>query len=142
MKILFVIIMLCTGISLTGQIGNLKDLRWEKRILVVDGVDSIRSKQVSVFQDQQKECNDRRLLVLIPQDNTTLISINELPRRQYSFSKKIYRKVDREKNLNVVLLGLDGGVKYSSTTLVMPQTIFDLIDSMPMRKNEIRYRKQ
>ena len=40
----------------------------------------------------------------------------------------------------IMLYGLDGGMKLSSSTVVKAQEIFDLIDSMPMRRAEIMRR--
>jgi hypothetical protein len=40
--------------------------------------------------------------------------------------------------LAVVLVGKDGGVKFRSDRPVPPEQIFDLIDAMPMRRQEMR----
>lgn len=40
----------------------------------------------------------------------------------------------------VILVGKDGGVKLSSDAPVPAATLFSLIDSMPMRRDEIRQR--
>ena len=42
----------------------------------------------------------------------------------------------------LVLVGKDGGVKLRRDGHVKMADIFDLIDSMPMRQNEMRQRKQ
>lgn len=39
-----------------------------------------------------------------------------------------------------ILVGKDGGEKYRSADPIAPQTLFDLIDAMPMRRREIRSR--
>ena len=38
----------------------------------------------------------------------------------------------------VLLIGKDGGIKLKKPFIVKPQTIFDLVDSMPMRRAEMR----
>jgi hypothetical protein len=40
----------------------------------------------------------------------------------------------------VVLIGKDGGVKFKERFMVAPATIFDIVDSMPMRQAEIKNR--
>ena len=45
-----------------------------------------------------------------------------------------------EDDFKIMLYGLDGGMKLSSSTAVNTQEIFDLIDSMPMRRAEIMRR--
>ena len=42
----------------------------------------------------------------------------------------------------VVLVGKDGGVKLKRDEYVSLAAVFGLIDSMPMRQNEMRQRKQ
>ena len=44
---------------------------------------------------------------------------------------------DKE-TFRVVLIGLDGGIKYSQTEVLSRDKLFDIIDSMPMRQAEIR----
>ena len=38
----------------------------------------------------------------------------------------------------VVLIGLDGGIKLRQTKLVSLDKLFTLIDGMPMRRNELK----
>ena len=49
---------------------------------------------------------------------------------------KKYKKPDAD--FEVILIGLDGGVKLRDTKLVSTETLFALIDGMPMRKAELR----
>lgn len=42
----------------------------------------------------------------------------------------------------VLLIGKDGGIKLKKPFIVKPQTIFDLVDSMPMRRAEMRSKYQ
>lgn len=41
----------------------------------------------------------------------------------------------------IILIGKDGGEKFRSFAVVQPETLFALIDSMPMRKAEMRKNK-
>jgi hypothetical protein len=45
--------------------------------------------------------------------------------------------VDKE-NFRIILVGKDGGVKRSDTTPVKAAAIFEQIDAMPMRQQEMR----
>lgn len=42
------------------------------------------------------------------------------------------------KGFRVELIGLDGGVKYRSTSAVSPEELWALIDGMPMRRAELK----
>lgn len=49
--------------------------------------------------------------------------------------------VDKE-NFQVILVGKDGGVKRSDTKPVQAAAIFEQIDAMPMRQQEMQERKR
>ena len=56
-----------------------------------------------------------------------------------SFENALAKKYNVNKGeLTLILIGRDGGEKYRSHTPVSTQTLFDIIDSMPMRQSEIR----
>ena len=42
---------------------------------------------------------------------------------------------------NVVLLGLDGGEKFNSNNVEKANVFFNLIDKMPMRRQELRNKR-
>ncbi len=46
--------------------------------------------------------------------------------------------MDPENGFGLLLIGLDGGVKLRSDTFVAPGELWGLIDSMPMRRAEVR----
>ncbi|MHC5826161.1 MAG: DUF4174 domain-containing protein, partial [Nostoc sp.] len=48
-------------------------------------------------------------------------------------------RVNKE-NFRVILVGKDGGVKRSDTTPVKATAIFEQIDAMPMRQQEMQQR--
>ena len=40
----------------------------------------------------------------------------------------------------MILIGLDGGIKLEQTTILKKKELFRIIDSMPMRMEELRIR--
>ncbi|OHX63799.1 hypothetical protein NH26_24710 [Flammeovirga pacifica] len=45
---------------------------------------------------------------------------------------------DKRKDFEVVLIGLDGGVKLRQSTILSKKALYDKIDSMPMRRAELQ----
>lgn len=39
----------------------------------------------------------------------------------------------------IILFGKDGGIKYQSDTPISPKVLFDIIDRMPMRQQEMKH---
>ena len=44
----------------------------------------------------------------------------------------------RGDSFRLILIGLDGGVKLNQRTIINRKTLFSIIDSMPMRRSELR----
>ena len=44
-----------------------------------------------------------------------------------------------DQSFRILLIGKDGGIKYESNRSVFLIQLFELIDSMPMRKNEMQH---
>lgn len=52
--------------------------------------------------------------------------------------QKMFNREETSENFSISLFGLDGGKKFSSTEIVESNVIFNLVDSMPMRRQELR----
>ncbi len=67
------------------------------------------------------------------------LSERDVKIEMFNFENTMARKYNVDKNqLTVILIGRDGGEKYRTHTPVSTQTLFDIIDSMPMRQSEMR----
>lgn len=45
--------------------------------------------------------------------------------------------LDAKENFEIILIGLDGGIKIQQTKILTKEHLFNTIDAMPMRKNEM-----
>ena len=93
--------------------------------------DSQLSEQIKKFQGLETELKERQLLVFVIRgDEITDIDGDqtELDPTRMAFSSF----------KGVILIGKDGGIKLQEPFVIEPQRIFDLIDSMPMRKAEMK----
>ncbi|MEZ2415916.1 DUF4174 domain-containing protein [Muriicola sp. E247] len=113
---------------------DLSAYRWKNRILLLcdsgEGLEKSKS-QLQLFSSYQKGLEERDLIILIYDGNTIK---DEKFRTVSGVSKK---EIEFEQE-GVFLIGKDGGVKLESGFYTEPITIFDLIDSMPMRRAEMR----
>ena len=108
---------------------QISELNWEKRLLLVsyqnDG-DQIFIKTTKFISDNRCEIEDR---------NLQIVFFEKFKNKDYIIPKFI-------KNKNGIwLIGYDGSVKdYSIDASILPR-LFNLIDSMPMRQNEMKHDK-
>lgn len=119
---LIFLVVLFTG---TAKAQSLADYKWKKRVLVLVGLkDNAKLiQQQKTFLNYPKELEDRNLVLVQRLNNDT--ELNTIYAVDSSFE-------------GVLLIGKDGGIKLSEPFPVTPKKVFDLIDSMPMRRAEMR----
>lgn len=120
---------------------TLESLKWEKRpILLFAKSRSFAQlgKQLDLLRDYRPDLQERDIVVLSTtgnQETSAAIGYVSIDRGTARLLRR--RFAPDMKGLTVILIGKDGGEKGRWTSVVEPQEIFDLIDSMPMRQQEI-----
>ena len=103
---------------------QISELSWEKRLLVIsydEQEDQIFIKSKKFISDNKCEIEDRNLEIIFYE----------------KFENKDYSKPEFMNNkYGICLIGYDGMIKDSSSDDKIFLRLFDLIDSMPMRKDE------
>tara|TARA_Y100000746_G_scaffold223054_1_gene224124 strand:- start:490 stop:873 length:384 start_codon:yes stop_codon:yes gene_type:complete len=119
------ILIILIFISFETMAKKISELSWEKRLLVVSYEkqnDQIFTKTKKFISDNKCEIEDR---------NLEIIFYEKFENKDYSKPKFINNKY------GIWLIGYDGMIKDSSPDDKIFIRLFDLIDSMPMRKNEM-----
>ena len=107
---------------------------WKERVIIISGNEAARDMikaQFQRFESQIQKLKDRKLVIYKCTDKFCV----------YYNSKSKPKMINREQtseNFSISLFGLDGGKKFYSTKVIEPIVIFDLVDSMPMRRQELR----
>lgn len=120
----------------------LSSLQGEKRVLLLfakSRSDASLTKQVDLLRNYRPELRERDLIVLSTPDRTetsSVIGYASLPRGTGRALRDQYAPAPI--GLTVVLIGKDGGEKQRWQNVVEPETIFEIIDAMPMRQQEIQ----
>lgn len=139
MKFLTITYFIFFGFYAQGQDLDLRDFRWENRILLFISEDSNNTKyQKQLFEFIEKEdgMSERKLLIVEVQKNRYRLHGELL---EWNESSSLYKEYANDHNdFQVLLIGLDGGIKLRQKEMVTAKEIFDKIDSMPMRMSEIR----
>jgi hypothetical protein len=127
MKFFLIISLLVSGFA---NAQDLDSYLWKNRVIVLfkDDNNSKWKNQQDLLKDYSEELIERDIVVLEPEGKT---------------KSKWLAMYDLESNFNgLVLIGKDGGLKLKEKFLVQPQTIFALVDTMPMRRGEIKRMKK
>lgn len=122
----------------------LQTFQWEKRLVLLfapSPTHKIFKKQLALLLKNQRGLKERHILViqLFGRGQSKVgkrlvaktVAISY--RRQLKLSKKSY---------TFILIGKDGGVKLRKNELVQKKELFGLIDSMPMRQQEMKQQAQ
>jgi hypothetical protein len=110
---------------------------WKNRVLIVTAKNAeTLQQQIDILKKDLTGLQERKLVVYKVHPNKYAEGINSdkwIPTLSfYAWTKKT------EKDFEVVLMGLDGGVKLRQTEPLSLEKLFTLIDGMPMRKQEMK----
>ena len=146
MNRIFLLTLICLFyINLNGQ--NLEQHRWENRIVIIKTKEKQSEKyqqQLKEFSNSKEEFSDRKLVLYqIIGDQYKLIDFKNIDRKE---SEKTVINLKEEvlrtkEEFEIILIGLDGGIKLQTTEILMKEGLFNRIDGMPMRRAELRSRK-
>lgn len=111
----------------------------DRRILVITALENTSEvkNQIDIFQKNALELEERRLAVftLIDGEINPIINSSEKSKKLLEKNKSDYMSTANPK---IYLIGLDKSIKQTFSDFVQPQQIFEIVDSMPMRKAEMR----
>lgn len=140
--VIIMALMLATWSSHLLAADSLNALQWEKRPLLLFAKSrsfAPLDQQVDLLRSYRPDLEDRDMVVLSTtgrQETSSAIGYVSINRGTARQLKKRFEPADR--GLTVILVGKDGGEKARWQQVVDPQVIFDIIDAMPMRQNEMR----
>ncbi len=105
---------------------QISDLNWEKRVIIISygkQKDELFTKSIKFISDNKCEIDDR---------NLEIIFFENFKNKDFLTPKFINKKN------GIWLVGYDGEIKDYSQDSKIFLRLFNLIDSMPMRKQEMK----
>ncbi|WP_080837110.1 DUF4174 domain-containing protein [Agrobacterium genomosp. 13] len=117
---------------------SLAALEWKNRVVVVFGnpEDPKLDQQIALLASQENELTDRDMFIIRVSGGEARAVYGDGDNLRLD-AAAIRKDADvSDGPFQVVLLGKDGSVKLRSKRIVENIEIFDLIDSMPMRRAE------
>ena len=121
-----------------------KEHLWKERVLIVTASSPTNvgyKRQDQLLMKGRKGMKERDLVIYRLYSDHWLNPDNH--RISEEQAKAMYRAFDIDPDtFSVLLIGKDGGVKMRRDDIVSTREIFQLIDSMPMRQQEMRKSKE
>lgn len=119
-------------------LNSLEPFEWENRVLIVFTDEGNHQRLANQLHRDKLLVDDRDMLWFVVDGNR--VETNYAGRLDGSFAQTMVQQFQTGVNgpLEVVLIGKDGGVKYRANRLEADEIYFEIIDVMPMRRNEMR----
>ena len=116
--------------------------RWQDRVvlLLTDDLQSPDIKeQLAVFRESPDGMRERKLVIYSISPAAWNKGLSPAVETRSTVPSKIYQRFHSgAKPFQLILIGLDGGVKWRVNEVVSCEDLFALIDGMPMRRAEMR----
>lgn len=128
-------------IMIQGFSQDFKKHQWKNRVLIVsttDGTSSDFLKQIDLLKNLNQELTERKLIIYQIVNDKYKVGFSSNFKSSNSTSKKY---VNTKKGLQIILIGLDGGVKLKQNYVLTAEKLFAIIDGMLMRKRELKKNK-
>ena len=129
MKFLGILFFILTPILVSAQ--SYDTFKWKKRVVVLAGDQDWVKKNYAQFDDQLGV--QERNLVFLWDNGESIISLPP-SEKTLAWSRPTFIRAPYQ----FYLIGLDGGLKEKRKKSMSQQELFALIDSMPMRLNEMK----
>lgn len=128
-------------LALTDPVQNnfLENLKWENRvILLFTGAkeDEMVKEQLSILNSEKDGVDERDLKVFVITASEVRSQSGRNVQNASASDLRSRFKINSS-SFTFILLGKDGGVKLREMFTVSSDRIFNLIDSMPMRRREM-----
>ncbi|WP_215226855.1 DUF4174 domain-containing protein [Echinicola shivajiensis] len=119
---------------------NLSNHQWKDRVLIIkttDRNDSTYKHQIGELENYNTELEERKLFIYQINDDQYKEGLS--PDSTWNKIKTINDKfIVLKSKFEIILIGLDGSVKLRQNKYLAPHQLFGKIDSMPMRRQELK----
>jgi len=122
---------------------DLSKHQWENRLILLITDDESNSTFQSQLAELRKDLtglNERKLILyqVMPEAYRTGLDDGDIKESAHLYQG--YKKTDSR--FEVVLVGLDGGIKLRKNEILLLEELYAIIDAMPMRLREMERKKQ
>jgi hypothetical protein len=133
-KVFFIFLIFTMASS--GQ--NLEKHQWKNRVLLIFSTEKDADnykEQIKILSEVKEGLLERKIEVY----GTTKTEFIKNFKGNWENSNHLLKKyVSTSKAFQVILIGLDGGVKLKQDRILSTEKLFTIIDGMPMRRRELR----
>ena len=98
-----------------------------------------KNRIILTFADDEDHPDLKKLKVEMKENNCEILNRDLLHIHFSNDGKTGKLTIKNDQSFRILLIGKDGGIKYESNQYVSLIQLFELIDSMPMRQDEMQH---
>jgi len=139
MKTTLLLFITLFAMSIHSQSQNLSSHQWEHRLILIltdDTSSTVYQNQIEELYSDKKGLNDRKLVIytVLPKK----FKRDNRENQGWIQSTELYAEYKQsDKPFEILVIGLDGGVKLRQSKFLSNEDLFGRIDQMPMRRDEL-----
>jgi hypothetical protein len=117
---------------------NIEKHQWEHRVLLIFSEDKDGEKlknQIEILSKDKSGLVERKLKIYQFSEKQYTTDFNSIWFSSNLMEKKYQRDAE---DFKVVLVGLDGGIKFEQKSILTIEQLFGIIDGMSLRKQELK----
>jgi hypothetical protein len=119
---------------------ELEQHQWKNRILIIktnQDSNNVFYKQLAEVLSDKKGIIERKLIIYTAND-AILKMLDFSKNKEVEISNTKDGILKPKENFEILLIGLDGGIKLKQDEFLALENLFSLIDGMPMRRQELK----
>jgi hypothetical protein len=136
MRIFLGVLILTTGTMLMGQ--DLEKHEWKSRLVLIHASElesDHYQRQMAILEKEKAGLEERKLLVYTFWKDKYRVGFGDT---EWKMADKGFSEwTNPDSGFEILLIGLDGGVKLRQDEVIDAVTLFARIDAMPMRRQEL-----
>lgn len=139
MKIIFLFLVTVFAAAISNA-QQLDQHLWKHRLILIvykSEQNTDRTNQIKWLQEASADFKERKIKVYQITPSSILEGLQQAAGRIKDYQNHYEKYTDGKVDFELLLIGLDGGIKLRSTSAEKAEYLFGIIDAMPMRKAEI-----
>lgn len=140
MKTTLLLFVTIFAMNMKTQSQDLSSHQWDDRLVLIltnDTNSRIYQNQIDELYSDKQGLKDRKLVIYTVLRNQ--FKRDDMTNRGWVLSDDLYSKYkESEESIEILLIGLDGGVKLRQSEFLSNEELFGRIDQMPMRQRELQ----
>jgi len=99
------------------------------------------NSQLDLLKEKEAALKERKLIIYQIKGDKYRVGVSSEEEWRKIVHQDLHKIKQKDSRFEVILIGLDGGIKLRQNSIILEEDLFALIDGMPMRIRELKNKK-